>query len=101
VADSGSVKIANSYGCLSILVLREEYFSAALMKKHLTAYSIRPYHLSSPKFNKLLELRIIYAVNEAVKDSEQHGADEEEKLYGKIASLFGLLRILQSLLDCQ
>lgn len=43
-------RFANMFGCVSLLVLREESYSAALLKRHLTATTIRPYHLSSPSF---------------------------------------------------
>lgn len=85
-------QFANAFGCLSILVLREESYSAALMKKHLTAYTIRPYHLSSPRFSKLLELRINCAVYDAVNRSRESEAGNEERVYGGIVTLFGLLR---------
>jgi hypothetical protein len=85
-------QFAHAFGCLSILVLREESYSAALMKKHLTAYTIRPYHLSSPRFKQLLELRINFAVNEAVQRARGIEAGDEEKVYGEIVTLFDLLR---------
>ena len=77
-------RFADSFGCYVILVLREESYSTALMKKHLTAYTIRPYHLSSPKFSKLLELRINFAVNEAVEKANQKTADQKDIIYAGI-----------------
>jgi hypothetical protein len=57
--------LANHFGCLALLVIREETFSAAQMQKQLTAYAIKAYHLSSPSFRELLRLRIDYATKAA------------------------------------
>jgi hypothetical protein len=84
--------LANDHSCFSLLVMREESLSAALMKRHLTAYSIRPYHLSSPRFNELLRLRIDFVANEAVKTARTARATPDERIYGDIVELFRLLR---------
>ncbi len=84
--------LSSNFGCLSIIVLREESYSTAIMKKHLTAYTVHPFHLSSPKFDILLKLRINLAVREAVNRADNKDAKEEEKLYAGIVQLFGLLR---------
>ncbi len=84
--------LANAHSCFSLLVMREESLSAALMKKHLTAYAIRPYHLSSPRFNELLRLRIDFAANEAVRKAREVQATPQERNYGDVVELFRLLR---------
>lgn len=56
-------------GCLSVLVLREESYCTAQMQKQLTAYTIRPYHLSSPSFRQVIKLRLDFAANYAATDT--------------------------------
>jgi hypothetical protein len=53
--------------CLCILVLREESYCTAQMQKQLTAYTIRPYHLSSPMFRKVVKVRLEFAANDAAR----------------------------------
>lgn len=45
-------------GCLSILALREESYCTARMQKVFTAYSRHKFHISSPRFSKMIEIRI-------------------------------------------
>ena len=78
--------------CFSILALREESFSTAVMQKHITAYTIHPYHLSSPRFKNLLSMRIDFAAREASAFAETESAAFHDKIYGKIVELFRLLR---------
>jgi hypothetical protein len=85
-------RIMNRGCCFSILALREESFSTAIMQKHMTAYSIHPYHLSSPRFKNLLGLRIDFAVQEAAAICQKKSATPEDKVYGRIVGLFTLLR---------
>jgi hypothetical protein len=87
--------LAAHYGCLGILVIREETFSAAQMQKQLTAYSIKPYHLSSPSFRELIRLRIDYATNAAAKNTKQaplRGFEAEDVAAKEILDFFNLLR---------
>lgn len=80
---------ANHLGCFSILVLREETYAAAQMQKQLTAYTIKPYHLSSPSFRLMIQLRIDYATNDASKaQTTQH----HEQTSQEILEFFHLLR---------
>lgn len=65
--------LAREYGCISLVVLREETYSTAQMKKQLTAYNIQAYHLSSPQFRKLVKSRI----DTAIKTAE---AEQREKM---------------------
>ncbi len=51
-------------GCLSILALREESYFTSRMQKIFTAYALQKYHISSPSFRKLIELRINKALEE-------------------------------------
>ncbi len=80
---------ANHLGCFSILVLREETYAAAQMQKQLTAYTIKPYHLSSPSFRLMIRLRIDYATKDASKaqPAQSRGQNAQE-----ILEFFHLLR---------
>jgi hypothetical protein len=78
--------------CFSILALREESFSTAIMQKHITAYSIHPYHLSSPRFKDLLGIRIDFAAREALAIAENESAAFENITYVEIVELFRFLR---------
>jgi len=78
--------------CFTILALREESFSTAIMQRHITAYSIHPYHLSSPRFKTLLSIRIDFAGKEASSIAESESAAFEDKIYSQLIELFRLLR---------
>jgi hypothetical protein len=84
-------RFANLFGCVSILVLREESYSSALLKKHLTATTIRPYHLSSPSFRELIAIRMRFAIDDARQQAQRIGATDEQREYGNVASLFALM----------
>ncbi|HEX4055303.1 MAG TPA: hypothetical protein VHX86_13650 [Tepidisphaeraceae bacterium] len=85
-------RLANMFGCVSILVLREESYSSALLKKHLTATNIRPYHLSSPSFRDLLTSRVRLALEDALSQAASVSATDEQREHGAVASLFVLLQ---------
>ena len=84
--------LAKMFACLSVLVLREESYSTALMKKHLTAYTFHAYHLSSPSFKILLKLRIDVAVRTAVTAKDAITVPAESERYQQIIDLFRLVR---------
>ncbi len=86
-----SQRFANAYGCVSLLVLREESYSSALLKKHLTATTIRPYHLSSPSFRELITARIRSAAAAAKAQAQLPEATAEQREYAAVLSLFELL----------
>lgn len=76
-------------GCLSVLVLREESYCTAQMQKQLTAYTIRPYHLSSPSFRRVIKLRLDFAANDAAKKTEDQ---PESSRHGELLEFFHVLR---------
>jgi hypothetical protein len=80
--------------CMSIVGLREESYCTAQMQRHLTAYTIRPYHLASPRFRELIEARIDLATNVAANASSQEGEVIGLKLPGNetILAFFNALR---------
>ena len=84
-------RFSRNYGCLTLLVLREESYNAALMKRHLTAATIKPFHLSSPRFNKLIKLRIDFAVFAAQGSTDEPNHDGGPS-YQDVSNLFGLVR---------
>jgi len=88
--------LAHHNGCLAVLVIREETFSAAQMQKQLTAYTIRPYHLSSPSFRELIRLRLEFATNAASRRRAQgslEGFKEDQDVSAdEILEFFNLLR---------
>jgi len=89
-------RVSTSHRSVAIVVLREESYSAALMMRHVTAHTARPYHLSSPQFHELLRMRIDFAVNAARTAGDDVFATDEQRRYAEVVRLFHLLR--QSLL---
>ena len=88
---------ANHLGCLCVLVIREESYSTAQMQKQLTAYNIRAYHLSSPSFREMIQLRIQFATRHAAIESKEpeFGAvgDSRDTTAGELVEFFNLLQI--------
>jgi hypothetical protein len=83
-------RFANHLGCLAILVMREESYCVAQLRRQLTAYTIRPYHLSSPGFRDLIKVRIEFATRRAaeLRDSGPAGT----ATYREILDFFEILR---------
>lgn len=90
---TSSQRFASALGAMSILVVREESYAASLMQKQLTAYTISPYHLSSPRFRDLIGVRIDFAVNAAI-EAGRGPADAlfDRALYSEIAEFLQMLR---------
>ena len=87
---------ANHLGCLCVLVIREESYSTAQMQKQLTAYNIRAYHLSSPSFRDLIQLRIQFATRYAVTQNDQPELGRENTSSGTAAGeILEFFRLLQ------
>jgi hypothetical protein len=84
--------IARNYRTLSLLVLREESYSAALMQKHLTAYTIRPYHLSSPDIREMMQKRIEFAIRDLKAQNHPELFTTEAHHQQEIIDLFRLLK---------
>ncbi|OQB83353.1 MAG: hypothetical protein BWX88_03369 [Planctomycetes bacterium ADurb.Bin126] len=85
-------RCAQMYGTLSLLVLREESFCAAQMQRHLTAYTIRPYHLSSPDFLDLIRKRIDLAADAVAGSQRQNVLQEEGFQAQRVIDFFRLLK---------
>lgn len=85
-------RLAQRKYCMSILVLREESYCAAQMQKHLTAYTIRPYHLSSPNFRKLIRIRIDFASNAAKYEQKKNLLTDAGYDKQQVIDFFRLLR---------
>jgi hypothetical protein len=83
---------ANHLGCMSILVLREETYSAAGFQRQLTAYTVRPYHLSSPRFRDLIRVRIDFATRDVAKSHGQDAQPTFDQVYSGLKDFFDLLR---------
>jgi len=85
-------RLAREKCCMAILVLREESYCAAQMQKHLTAYTIRPYHLSSPNFRKLIGTRIDFASNAAASEQRENLMTAAGRERQQVIDFFRLLR---------
>jgi hypothetical protein len=85
-------RLAKSNLCMSIIVLREESYYAAQMQKHLTAYSIRSYHLSSPRFVELFRARLDFATAAAAEKQRRNVLTEEGHNVQQVLDFFRLLR---------
>jgi hypothetical protein len=86
-------RFSNHLGCVSILVMREESYCTAQLRKQLTAYTIRPYHLSSPGFRDMIKVRIEFATRATAENRERSAQDEvPRRLSEEILDFFEVLR---------
>lgn len=84
---------ANHLGCMSILVMREESYCVAQLRKQLTAYTIRPYHLSSPSFREMIRVRIDFATRHAASQRDSAPFDQSKQTHGnQLLDFFEVLR---------
>jgi len=90
-------QLARARKCISIIVLREESYCAAKMQKHLTAYNISTYHLSSPRFVELLKNRLDFASNAAAKVQRDNLLSPDAHRNQQVLDFFQLLG--KSILD--
>jgi hypothetical protein len=89
---------AHHLSCISVLVMREESYCSAQLRKQLTAYTIRPYHLSSPRFGDVVRIRVEFATREAFETKAKKAAeDDERQRLGELGDFFHVLR--ESLFD--
>lgn len=66
-----SQKITRDVGSITILAMREESYYTASSQKALTAYANKKFHIASPRFRKLIELRLKYASKVLIKSDEE------------------------------
>src|SRR5262249_31144760 len=86
-------RFATHFGCVGILVMREESYCVAQLRKQLTAYTIRPYHLSSPGFRDMIRVRIDFATRRAAELRETEGQEHQvAERYRDIIAFFDMLR---------
>lgn len=70
--------------------MREESYCQAQLQKQLTAYTIRPYHLSSPNFREMIRLRIDFATRHAASEKGRQGSPD--RYYQELLDFFEVLR---------
>jgi hypothetical protein len=56
-------RVTRTIGCITILALREESYYAASLQKTLTAYTNRKFHIASPRFRRMIDNRIRFALD--------------------------------------
>jgi hypothetical protein len=55
-------RVTRTVGSITILALREESYYTANLQKTLTAYTNRKFHIASPRFRKMIDSRIRFAL---------------------------------------
>ena len=55
-------RITRTIGSVTVLSLREESYYTASVQKTLTAYANRKFHIASPRFRRLIDNRIKFAL---------------------------------------
>lgn len=89
---------AHHLNCVAILVMREESYCSAQLRKQLTAYTIRPYHLSSPRFSDVVKMRVQFATREAVERKERKAPENDD--YQRLQELLDFFHVIrESLFD--
>lgn len=56
-------RVTRTIGSLTVLALREESYYTANLQKTLTAYTNRKFHIASPRFRRLIDSRIKFALD--------------------------------------
>jgi hypothetical protein len=64
-------KLTRDVGSITILALREESYYATSTQKTLTAYASKKFHIISPRFRKLIQNRLDYAISVLRREEEQ------------------------------
>jgi hypothetical protein len=64
-----SQRATRTVGSITILALREESYYAAKMQRTLTAYTSRKFHIASPRFRRMIDSRIRFALSVLEKSS--------------------------------
>ncbi len=55
-------RVTRTIGAVTILALREESYYSASIQKTFTAYTNRKFHIASPRFRRLIDSRIQFAL---------------------------------------
>jgi hypothetical protein len=55
-------RITRMVGTVTVLALREESYYTASLQKTLTAYTSRKFHIASPRFRRMIDARIQFAL---------------------------------------
>ncbi len=61
-------RITRTVGSITVLALREESYYTANLQKTLTAYTSRKFHIASPRFRRMIDSRIKFALDVLEKD---------------------------------
>jgi hypothetical protein len=61
-------RVTRIVGSITVLALREESYYTANLQKTLTAYTSRKFHIASPRFRKMIDSRIRFALDVLEKD---------------------------------
>lgn len=56
-------RVTRTVGAITILALREESYYTANLQKTLTAYTNRKFHIASPRFRRMIDSRIRFALD--------------------------------------
>jgi hypothetical protein len=56
-------RLTRIVGSITVLALREESYYAANLQKTLTAYTSRKFHIASPRFRRMIDNRIRFALD--------------------------------------
>jgi hypothetical protein len=56
-------RVTRTVGSVTILALREESYYTANLQKTLTAYTNRKFHIASPRFRRMIDSRIRFALD--------------------------------------
>lgn len=55
-------RVTRTIGSITVLALREESYYTASLQKTLTAYTNRKFHIASPRFRRMIDSRIRFAL---------------------------------------
>lgn len=55
-------RITRTVGSITVLALREESYYTANLQKTLTAYTSRKFHIASPRFRRMIDSRVRFAL---------------------------------------
>ena len=90
-----SQRITRSIGCITIVTLREESYYAANTQRTLTAYTNRKFHIASPRFRRLIDSRVQFAL-QSLEDEEARGLITPEGIDFDATSIATFLKIVVS-----
>ena len=90
-----SQRVTRSVGCITVVTLREESYYTANTQRTLTAYTSRKFHIASPRFRRLIESRIGFALR-SLEDDETRSSITPEGIKFDASSIASLLKIVGS-----